>query len=328
MISLLRIWKAKNCLVYSNAHLRLQVASWIYVLCVVIASLYIIPQCANSAIAILALPVTSVLKFVNLTSSVIVCESIAVDFWRSVLWKTPMTRIWQKMLAKGDIGHIWDKRSNGTYHFVYLVSFVLKVLWTGGWLIKGVCGPGALRLGANNGSGRGRALGIAGFILCCWLVELGGVLGLNWTFTKGAGLFVVVKGERAAFGVRETKLFCCRAHIRSAELFSGRLDVSVLLDCGFWICAPGKISDKPFDLITVQTALVKNAVEWVVKNPGTCAEGGWLSAIPWLVMLRNTMPCWPVSFSWVCRCVWYKEFSLAAAKKFQKGYSKGRVAAS
>ena len=37
-----------------------------------------------------------------------------------------MTHIWHKVLAKRDIGNIWDRRSNETYDFVYLVSIVLK----------------------------------------------------------------------------------------------------------------------------------------------------------------------------------------------------------
>ena len=37
-----------------------------------------------------------------------------------------MTHIWHKILAKRDIGHIWDRRSNGTYNFVYSVIIILK----------------------------------------------------------------------------------------------------------------------------------------------------------------------------------------------------------
>ena len=37
-----------------------------------------------------------------------------------------MTHIWHKILAKRDIGHIWDRRSNGTYDFVYSVIIILK----------------------------------------------------------------------------------------------------------------------------------------------------------------------------------------------------------
>ena len=43
-----------------------------------------------------------------------------------VLRKTRMTHIWQKVLVKRDIGNIWDKRSNGTYDFVYSVSIIFK----------------------------------------------------------------------------------------------------------------------------------------------------------------------------------------------------------
>ena len=45
------------------------------------ASWYIVPQYANSAMAVFALPVTSVFKYVNLTSFVSVAESIALLIW-------------------------------------------------------------------------------------------------------------------------------------------------------------------------------------------------------------------------------------------------------
>ena len=37
-----------------------------------------------------------------------------------------MTHIWHKVSAEWDIRHIWDRRSNGTYDFVYLVCNILK----------------------------------------------------------------------------------------------------------------------------------------------------------------------------------------------------------
>ena len=52
--------------------------------------------------------------------------SVLVDYLRSVLRKTPMTHIWHKVLTKRNIGNIWERRSNGTYDFVYLVSTIVK----------------------------------------------------------------------------------------------------------------------------------------------------------------------------------------------------------
>ena len=63
------------------------------------------------------------------------------------------------MLAKRDIGNIWDKRSNGTYDFVYLVSIVLKSVVDGRLIDQRACGMGAVRLGAKTGFGMGRSLG-------------------------------------------------------------------------------------------------------------------------------------------------------------------------
>ena len=39
-----------------------------------------------------------------------------------------MTHIWDKILAKRDIRHIWERRSNGTYDFVYSVIIILKIV--------------------------------------------------------------------------------------------------------------------------------------------------------------------------------------------------------
>ena len=39
-----------------------------------------------------------------------------------------MTHTWLKVLAKRDIGNIWDRRSNGTYNFVYSVITILKIV--------------------------------------------------------------------------------------------------------------------------------------------------------------------------------------------------------
>ena len=40
-----------------------------------------------------------------------------------------MTHIWHKTLAKRDIGHIWERRSNRTYNFVYSVITILKIVF-------------------------------------------------------------------------------------------------------------------------------------------------------------------------------------------------------
>ena len=37
-----------------------------------------------------------------------------------------MTHTWHKVLAKRDIGNVWDRRSNGTFDLVYMVSIDLK----------------------------------------------------------------------------------------------------------------------------------------------------------------------------------------------------------
>ena len=136
-----------------------------------------------------------------------------------------------------------------------------KILLTRGWLVKGACEMGAVRLGAKTGFGMGRSLGWAGSVLCCWVFGLGGALGCKGTFITGTGWFVVGKGWRVAFGARGTQLICCREHICWAKLFFGRLDVSGPLDC-----ACGKTRMHYFDFLVVRTS-VEWAVEWVVKKP-------------------------------------------------------------
>ena len=59
-----------------------------------------------------------------------------------------------KLLAKGDFGHIWDKSSNGTYDFLYLVSIFLKNvvderLIDQGGVWNGSCGKGSFIAGLD-----------------------------------------------------------------------------------------------------------------------------------------------------------------------------------
>ena len=37
-----------------------------------------------------------------------------------------MTHTWHKVLAKRDVGHIWNRRNNGPYDFVHSVIIILK----------------------------------------------------------------------------------------------------------------------------------------------------------------------------------------------------------
>ena len=39
-----------------------------------------------------------------------------------------MAHIWHKTLAKRDIGYNWERRSKGTYNFVYSVITILKIV--------------------------------------------------------------------------------------------------------------------------------------------------------------------------------------------------------
>ena len=121
----------------------------------------------------------------------------------------------------------------------WLVLF-WKVLWTGGWLIKGACGIRAVRLGAKTEFGKGRSFRWAGSELCCCVFGLSVALWCKGTFIAEAGWFVVGKRGRVAFGARGTKLICCREHIRWAKFSLNRLVFSGPLDSEIWSCACGK----------------------------------------------------------------------------------------
>ena len=76
-----------------------------------------------------------------------------------MLWKPPLAHIWHKVLAKRDIRHIWERRSNRTYNFVYSVITILKIVVDERLVNQRACGMGAVRLGAKTGFGMGRSLG-------------------------------------------------------------------------------------------------------------------------------------------------------------------------
>ena len=58
-----------------------------------------------------------------------------------------------------DIGHTWDRSSNGTYSFVYWVIIILESVVDKGRINQRARGMGAVRLGAKTGFGMGRTLG-------------------------------------------------------------------------------------------------------------------------------------------------------------------------
>ena len=47
-----------------------------------------------------------------------------------------MTHIWHKLLAKRDVGHIWESSINGMYDFVYLVIIIVKSVVEGSLIIQ------------------------------------------------------------------------------------------------------------------------------------------------------------------------------------------------
>ena len=206
---------------------------------------------------------------------------VLVDYWRSVLWKTPMAQIRHEGLVNRDIGYIWDSSSNGTFNFVYLILLIWKLLWTGGWLFKGACWMVAVKLGANSGFEMGRAFKIGCSKLCFLVFRHSGVLGYKGTFFAGAVLIVVGKEGRVAFGDRGTKLICCRGHIRRAKLFSGSLDDSGALDFEIWSFACGEniyyfIQKKTFKNIYYLLDYSKKIFWFTCSAKRCCKTGCWM----------------------------------------------------
>ena len=82
-----------------------------------------------------------------------------------------MTHIWHKMLAKRDIGNIWDRRSNGTYDFVYLVSTVLESVVDGSLIDQGGEWNSSSEVRCDNWVPKGKFIRMSGFefvLLSVW----------------------------------------------------------------------------------------------------------------------------------------------------------------
>ena len=82
-----------------------------------------------------------------------------------------MTHIWYKVLAKRDIGHIWDRSSNGTCDFVYSVIIFPKSV-VGERLInqRGVW-DGSSEVRCENWVRNGKVIRMSGFgvvLLSAW----------------------------------------------------------------------------------------------------------------------------------------------------------------
>ena len=157
------------------------------------------------------------------------------------------------------------------------------MLWTGGWLIEGACGMGAVSLGANTGYGMGRALGWVGSVLCCWVLELG-----------GAGLIVFGKGGRVAFGARGTKYFVVGSNFVGPNYSRADLMFQVPWIVKFEIVR-WEITRMQFLIYLRCERLSWNGLlngQWT--SPLGVYRRRWLSAAPWLLMLGSAMPCWPV----------------------------------
>ena len=138
-----------------------------------------------------------------------------------------MTHIWHEVLAKRDIGHIWNRRCNGTYNFVYSVIIILKIFDER--LINQADGSSEVR--REDWVRNRKVIGMGGFgvvLLSAWTWWGAWVQGNVYC---GGRMICCRKRRKSGVWCSGEKLICRREHIRWAELFSGRLDVSGPLDC-------------------------------------------------------------------------------------------------
>ena len=136
-----------------------------------------------------------------------------------------MTHIWHKVLTKWDIGHIWDRSSNGTYSFVFWVFFILESVVDERRINQRGVWDGSSEVRCKDWDRNGKDVRMSGF----------GVVLLNvWTWwgawVQGnvyCGGWMICGQKRRTSGVwcSGDKIICCRGPIRWTKLFSGRLDV-------------------------------------------------------------------------------------------------------
>ena len=172
-----------------------------------------------------------------------------------------MTHIWHKVLAKRDIRDISDRRSNGTYNFVYSVNIILKcVVYERLINQRGVL-DGSSDVRYENWVRNGKVIRMSGF----------GVVLLSVWIWWGAW----VQGN-VYYG---SWMICCRERRKSGVWCSG--DTINLLSGAYslgqiilqrtefqvpWIVRVEKTRIHYFDFLVVRTSVVEWAVEWVVKK--------------------------------------------------------------
>ena len=115
----------------------------------------------------------------------------------------------EKLLPKGDMGHIRNGRSDGAYDFECICCFE-NCCWLEADLNEGACRMGTMRLGAIFEFLLGGALTILRAILCGACLNLE-TLWRMWTFVAGTtSFFFTEKRGTIAFVARGTKFNCWR----------------------------------------------------------------------------------------------------------------------
>ena len=98
-----------------------------------------------------------------------------------------MTHIWHKTLAKRDVRHIWERRSNRTYNFVYSVITILTVFVDERLVNQRGVWDGSSEVRCEDWVWNGKDVRMSGFgvvLLNNWTWR---GLGCRGTFIAGAG---------------------------------------------------------------------------------------------------------------------------------------------
>ena len=170
-----------------------------------------------------------------------------------------MNHIRHKLLAKRNIGHIWDSSNNGTYSFAYSVIIILKSVVDGRLIDEKGVWNGFSEVRCKYWLGMGKPLGLVGFKMV--------LLGAIGHLLRGLDYLLSEKEEERRLGLGEQNLFFVGSIYAGPNLFPADLMFQVPRVVKFESELVGKTRTIYFELFPVRTAVVKRAVEWAVKKP-------------------------------------------------------------
>ena len=182
--------------------------------------------------------------------------NILVDYWRSVLWKTPITHTWQNFWPRRILVILETTVAAGrTTLFTWLLLLFWKMLWTGGWLIKVGCGMGAGDVRCKFCVRDGKGIRMSGFgfeLLSVWTSRGAWVQGIIY-----CGVWMICSRKRnwVAFGARRTELICCRGRYGSPKCSQADLMFHISWIFKFEVLLVEKKRQNCFDLVSLSCSI-------------------------------------------------------------------------